>query len=232
MANSTVWFIVQECIDSMLSHQHKTIFVHIPKCGGQSIETMFLDDLGLNWKSRAPLLLRANNDPKLGPPRLAHLLANEYVHFNYVTEDQFSEYFKFSYVRSPYSRAISLYNYLDVKMSLDKFIHEWLPEQFGMADTYKEYPHEFQGEYYFVRPQADYIFDENGNMLVDRCYRLEDIKSNHHEVLALMKKEASLKHVNSTTKKGASVKDLTPAMRSIIAELYAVDFQKLTYDLH
>jgi hypothetical protein len=216
----------------MLSHQHKTIFVHIPKCGGQSIETLFLDDLGLDWKSRAPLLLRPNKDPKLGPPRLAHLLAHEYLHFNYVTEAQFSDYFKFSYIRDPYARAISLYNYLDVKMSLGTFVADWLPGQFRLAESYKEYPHEFQGEYYFVRPQSDYIFGENGEMLVDKCYKLEEIGSNQQDILDLMQNAASLKHVNSSGKKSVSVKDLTPAMRGTIAHLYEVDFQNLPYERH
>ena len=57
----------------MISHPHRTVFVHIPKCGGQSIETAFLADLGLGWKSRAPLLMGANDRPELGPPRLSHL---------------------------------------------------------------------------------------------------------------------------------------------------------------
>ena len=35
----------------MISHEHKTVFIHIPKCGGQSVETCFLDDLGLSNQS-------------------------------------------------------------------------------------------------------------------------------------------------------------------------------------
>ena len=46
----------------MLSHQHKTIFIHVPKTAGQSIETLFLDDLGLKWDQRGSLLLRRSTD--------------------------------------------------------------------------------------------------------------------------------------------------------------------------
>ena len=42
----------------MISKAHKTIFVHIPKVAGQSIETMFLNDLNLKWDERSKLLLR------------------------------------------------------------------------------------------------------------------------------------------------------------------------------
>ena len=45
---------------------------------------MFLDDLSLDWMSRAPLLLRANDVTEVGPPRLAHLLASEYIRLKYL----------------------------------------------------------------------------------------------------------------------------------------------------
>ena len=51
----------------MLSHQHKKIFIHMPKTAGQSIETLFLDDLGLKWDQRGSLLLSRNTNRTLGP---------------------------------------------------------------------------------------------------------------------------------------------------------------------
>jgi hypothetical protein len=68
----------------------KSIFVHIPKNAGQSIEHVL-----------APLLLTYNNNPELGPPRLAHLKAREYVSCKYLTREQFDDYFKFAFVRDP-----------------------------------------------------------------------------------------------------------------------------------
>ncbi|WP_167620024.1 sulfotransferase family 2 domain-containing protein [Paracoccus ravus] len=206
--------------------------MHIPKCGGQSIETLFLEDLGLDWNSRAPLLLRSNKNPKLGPPRLAHLLAEEYLRFRYVSEDQFADYFKFSYIRDPYARVISLFNYLKLKMSLQRFVMEWLPQQFALAGEYGTYPHEFSGRYHFVRPQSDYIFDANGKLVIDKYYKLEEIKTNHKDILALLRSEAQLKHVNSSADKTASVTDLDEEMRGLIAELYDIDFKRLPYDKH
>ena len=79
----------------MISKTHKTIFVHIPKVAGQSIETMFLEDLGPNWKARHRLLLRKKNTFEKGPKRLAHLTAGQYTEFNYITSEEFNQYFKF-----------------------------------------------------------------------------------------------------------------------------------------
>ena len=66
----------------MISHHQKCVFVHIPKNAGQSIEHVFINLLELTWETRAPLLLRRNEHPELGPLRLAHLKAEEYVKYN------------------------------------------------------------------------------------------------------------------------------------------------------
>src|SRR4051794_30841719 len=105
----------------MLSHQHQTIFIHISKCAGQSVENAFLADVGLTWETRAPLLLRANGDPRLGPPRLAHLPAADYVACGHVDAQTFERYFKFAIVRDPWSRAISLYRHLQLNMPFAGF---------------------------------------------------------------------------------------------------------------
>ena len=38
----------------MLCHDYRTIFVHVPKTAGQSIEMVFLNKLDLTWEQRAP----------------------------------------------------------------------------------------------------------------------------------------------------------------------------------
>lgn len=66
----------------MISHKHRFIFVYIPKVAGLSIELYFLNNLGLDWKNRRPLLLMHNTEPEIGPQKLAHLLALDYVKYH------------------------------------------------------------------------------------------------------------------------------------------------------
>ena len=69
----------------MISEKYKTLFVHIPKTGGQSVEHFFLNLQNLDWNSRDKLLLRENKFRNFGPERLAHLTAIEYKKYGYLS---------------------------------------------------------------------------------------------------------------------------------------------------
>lgn len=214
----------------MISHHHRTIFIHIPKCGGQSIETAYLSDLGLEWQTRAPLLLRPNGSHLLGPPRLAHLLASEYTKFEYVTEKQFKEYYTFTIVRCPFSRVISLYNFtLKYKRNLNSFIEEWLRGQFSLSKKYDVENHEYEGQYYFVRPQADFVFNKSGDLLVRDIFYLETIDENFLQIQQKSGLKSCLKHINAPKKKRATLKDLNPGNIDTLTELYEIDFERFGY---
>ena len=214
----------------MISHFHRTVFVHIPKCGGQSIETAFLSDLGLTWELRAPLLLRPNDDPRLGPPRLAHLLARDYARYHYLSEDLFQSYSSFSVLRDPVTRVISLYNYMKVTdsqqkaLSFDVFLHRWLTRQLEFARTAAEQQNAPASSFYFVRPQVDFITDLDGRVLVKDLFFLEQIR----ECFPVIKDRANLRGELEHRNKSTAVfkrSDLTPEHLQVIRHLYAPDFE-------
>jgi len=151
----------------MICHQYQCIFVHIPKNAGQSIEHVFLDLLGLNWETRAPLLLRPNDRPELGPPRLAHLKADEYVRFKYLTQEMFDDYFKFAFVRNPWSRMVSIYKFLGHDKNIDF--------RTFMLSVFKNYI--FEHQHWFVGPQSDFVYSKEGELLVDYLGRFEDLQN-------------------------------------------------------
>ena len=159
----------------MISHSHRTIFVHIPKNAGQSIENMFLSDLGLSWGQRTPLLMLANNDLSIGPPRLAHLIASEYIKYHYISKELFNSYFSFSIVRNPWHRAYSFYKYLT---------NQIIPfSYFIKSSFYSDYFHQSSSMSWFVRPQVDYIFDDNQKLSVECIYRLEDLRDSQSDII-------------------------------------------------
>ncbi len=174
----------------MISHPHRCIFVHIPKCAGQSVEHLFLDALGHDWDSRAILSLGFNNDPALGPPRLAHLKASEYVDLGYVSQETFDDYFKFAIVRNPWARLVSMYKYLGLHLRRDF-------RDFVLSDLERKYLPKMR---WFAGPQTDFVVDEANNLLVDIIVRFEQLDEGFEPVArAVGLPNASLPHVNPSS---------------------------------
>jgi hypothetical protein len=217
---------------NMISHAHKTVFIHIPKCGGQSVETCFLEDLGLDWATRAPLLLRRNDNFRIGPCRLAHMTALEYTKFHYLSEALFESYYSFAIVRDPVSRVLSMFNYLGIQdamgtnMALEPFLYDWLARQFSFAESYATEHHRYHGHYWFVRPQADFVNKADGTLAVDQIFTLESLSPNFESLKSKAGLKANLRHVNKSTS-SVSRLDLNLDHIKFIEELYYKDVKLL-----
>lgn len=173
----------------MLSHHHRCIFIHIPKCGGSSIEHVFVQLLGLPWQQRAPLLLRPNSIPALGPPRLAHLSAQEYVKCRYVPQSMFDDYLKFTFVRNPWARAASIYYSTAFKQYPD-FL------SFARARFAKS---EHPKANWFSKPQVDFFLNAQGEPAVDFIGRLETINEDFAKLAERLQLiNVKLQHHNKT----------------------------------
>ena len=95
----------------MICRSYQCIFVHIPKAAGRSVEMYFIKRLGLdrdNEEDRQELLLVDNDDAAKGTEKLSHLSALEYVKCGHVSQLEFDQFFKFSFVRNPWSRLTFL----------------------------------------------------------------------------------------------------------------------------
>jgi hypothetical protein len=156
----------------MYCQEYNCLFVHIPKTAGKSIESFFLSLLGLGWDQRSSLLLKYNSDPSKGPERLAHLTAQEYVELQYLTRPQLESAFSFSFVRNPWDRIVSEYRYRRgyLRCSFKDYLMHEFPEP-GMSDASRH-----------VLSQKEFIFDKEGNQLVDFVGRFENLQSDFEEV--------------------------------------------------
>ena len=173
----------------MLCHEYRCIFIHIPKTAGQSVEQVFLDLLDMSWETRGELLMYPNYDPTVGPPRLAHLRAQEYVSFGHVPPDIYASYFKFAFVRNPWSRVVSMYKYLGFskECSFKTFVNRHLSTEL------------WSDMYWFVRPQYEYLINDDGDMLVDYIGRTESLQSHFDEIcIRLGFSPPELPHRNSS----------------------------------
>lgn len=213
----------------VISHSHKTVFVHVPKCGGQSIETAFLTDLGLDWDTRAPLLLRQNDNPKLGPPRLAHLLARDYARYHYISDALFRSYYSFAVLRDPAARTVSLYNFLLARgmlrgaMSFDTFLFDWLPRQMQHRSARAEEQNAPAHGFFFVRPQVDFVTDQDGQLCVNDVFLLEHLARDYAVIQRKTGVRTALGHANRSVQTFRP-EQLEPRHIDAIRQVYAADF--------
>lgn len=203
----------------MISLVHKAIFIHIPKCAGQSVEETFLQDLpgSLNWENHRHLLScfeRPPSWPKKFPDRLAHLGASEYVGLSFVSSELWDAFFKFAIVRDPLQRIVSMWKYLGVNMSLDDFIRRYLPKA-------------IEEDHYFFRSQWRYVMQADGQKpAVDLILPMHDLSAGWQTVQARCGLKANLVHRNRTSHKPAP--PVSEFARSSIRDIYSDDYEYLS----
>jgi hypothetical protein len=107
----------------------------------------------------------------LGPRRLAHLKAREYVHYKYLTQEQFDEYFKFCVVRNPWDRVVSTYKALgwDRHVEFKKFLKKLKTEL-------------WRKNYWFVGPQSDFVCNDTGDIVVNFLGKFETLRTDFDQI--------------------------------------------------
>ena len=81
----------------MISISKRTIFIHIPRTAGTTIETLIEDDSSI---------CKRNHFGKFNAP-LNHLTLTQLVEGAFIPERDMLTYFKFTFVRNPWDRMIS-----------------------------------------------------------------------------------------------------------------------------
>src|SRR5262245_62159572 len=141
----------------MISRKHRCIFVHIPKCAGNSVQKVIWPD---GWKEKhlwGGFVDEYHNKYQTGG--LQHLLARQIR--DEVGRRRFDRYFKFTVVRNPFDRTISQYAYMKRRPDLREFI--------GMGEDtgFDEYVDLIQRRRHVQwEPLSSFVYDEDGTALV------------------------------------------------------------------
>ena len=109
----------------IISHKYKFIFIHIPKSGGSSVSRSIIEYYRTTEKAECELSVFKSDDwdPEWGKP-LPHspkILKDLPQHAKYpeikkyfsekFPQKNIDDYFKFSFVRNPWARLVSVYEY-------------------------------------------------------------------------------------------------------------------------
>lgn len=191
------------------SNRLKTIFIHIPKAAGTSVRS-------------------ALGEPTTGRRHLPWWVYKE------ADYKKFNSYFKFAFVRDPWDRVLSGFEYLKAggNQAGDLAVAEVLQSyetfadfiRFGLCDGYMLYHPVF-------RPQSWYLCDWTGNVMVDFLGRYESLDRDFHVVAESLGISASLPMLNKTEETTGSreIERREPEALKAIARVYADDYRLLNY---
>ena len=203
-----------------ISHEHKGIFVHVPKNAGESIERsmgMYAGDMHQTlWGIFANRIV------------LQHLTAAE-LKDNYVARDLWDGYLKFAVVRNPWSKAVSEYNWYTRYGPTVPF-YEWVR---SLAARLKANSCIHIEEVGHNVEQYKFLYAEE-KLLVDEVLYFENIRQDFSSLCKRMNWNLSLGHAD-TTKSRSSLdfrEYYCEETAEIIGEVYKIDIEIFDYDLN
>lgn len=136
----------------MISHKHKVIFIHIPKCAGSSIETAFGVNVDNNKVDRENIF----GWDDVNKLYLQHATPQELLDLQIITKEQWTDYYKFIVVRNTWDKAMSDFFWFKetkrFKGTFDNYINankDFLRFMNKGEETYR-------GDH--LTPQIDYMF--------------------------------------------------------------------------
>jgi len=215
----------------MIDHHRKFIFLHIPKCGGTSIEKVILSHYNINndWTKEYPLEelpMKVRAEFNIGFNH-QHFLLNEILN----EYPKCLNYFKFAFIRNPFSRIVSEYNYI---LSYSKNLENLSFRDFIL--NLENYLNIFAYVYHDLS-LCDYLLNKEGELVVDFVGRLENFQEDFNEVCSnLEMPNLLLPHTNVSKKSrhNASKKNYTEyydnETREIVARKFAKDIEYSGYE--
>lgn len=149
----------------LISEKYRYIFIAIPKTGTTAVQTFILEnDSSCRWNS---IIIEDKNieaEEHITAKRLKDLLGKKY-----------EDYTVFTFIRDPYSRGVSGYFfYKNGKTKKSKYFIRNVAAKLNSFIT-KIIPFSIWS---VIKPQkklTDYLFDEDGNLLIDLVGKTENL---------------------------------------------------------
>lgn len=169
----------------MISHEHRCIFIHIPKCAGTSVEMALghhgerfsgaVDHRSMRMIERPYLSTACLADPSNVVELMRRGLYFLKHHHNpnnlaTVTADQYRSYFKFTFVRNPWARAYSWYR------NVIRFEPTRRRLRVDASTTLRAFLRRFAGKG-GLRTQLSWLRDARGDIPLDFAGTVENIES-------------------------------------------------------
>ncbi|WP_339703440.1 sulfotransferase family 2 domain-containing protein [uncultured Marixanthomonas sp.] len=210
----------------MISHEHKCIFIHIPKTAGTSINEFFHP--GVKFKVATPDYERLFGWCPKRRLHMQHATSKQLLETELITEEQWNAYFKFTFVRNPWDRAYSDYlwiqSYAGVKGSFNDYLNRTNEFSRILNDNSN---YDYLGDH--LLNQTDF-FDFEGKYKLDFIGRFENFDAD----IALILKQLSIKekfelHKNKSERHLHYSNFYTKSRMKKVKNIYERDISLLEY---
>jgi len=215
-----------------ISHPHKTIFVHIPKTAGTSVEAVLgmhgdKTDIGI-----VPYFDQINDDEHLYGKQMQHMTAAQ-IREVVKSRGIFSDYFKFTIVRNPWDRLVSMFAWTDQKWFkgeelLRSDFEKLVQDSYALFRAAKSSPKAIELPAY-LRRQYDYIFDNCNRKLVDFVARYENLDFDWRIICIKLRLEVSLPHRMKSHHQNYKHYYGRETQR-LVSEMFALDLEEFQYE--
>lgn len=187
--------------------EKKCIFIHIPKVAGTSIRNA----LG------APERPRDHYEYRL------------YLHSH---SGKFEDYFKFCFVRNPWSRLFSTYNYLSKGGNQNSDL-AFINDKNSSLGSFEQFVKQFLtvssiSRNVILRPQSSYIYDDHNNLMVDFVGKVESIQEDFQFIKEKLELATNLEKLNTSTSNDYR-KFYSSKLVDLVEEAYKEDIENFAY---
>jgi hypothetical protein len=213
-----------------ISHQHRTIFVHIPKTAGTSVEAV----LGMHGDKRdigiVPYFNQALDLEHLYGQQLQHMTA---LAIKTALRDDmvFDSYFKFTIVRDPWERLVSALAWTGqkwargVELTVAEF-EQQLRQVHSLILAARGAPVSMAAHFH---PQYSYVFDGNETLMVDFVARYENLHADWQVICDRLGVRTPLP-VRMRSHHKHYREYYTDETRRLVADMYARDVSLFGYE--
>jgi len=221
----------------LISNQKNFIFIHIPKTAGTSIAKKLRPYANPRTMTPWRAIRRALPIGGAVNPQRAWFEMHDTAEFvrEKLSAEVYDHYFRFAFVRSPYTHAYSHYHFLKTyaykkyanivnQQTFEAYL-EW-----RLKSNQKAFRTRVQ-RFALLADQTSFIYDQQGECLVNYIGRFEHIQQDC-EQLAQQLDIPDLKlehHRKGTYKRNLTPSELSQAERDLIHELYKRDFENFQY---
>ena len=200
---------------SLLHHfdKNQCIFIHIPKCAGISVEKSLFGDVSGG-----------------------HITAGKFRRI--FGETNFKRYYKFTFVRNPWDRLLSTYNFLN-RGGINEMDKKWADNNLVDVDNFEEFVFKKINpdavlKWIHLIPQYKFLVHEHGSLQVDFIGYFERLEEDYNRVRDALGIGATLLHLNQGN---ISVKSnkyyrryYSQEMKEIVQNVYWEDIKFFGYN--